>query len=42
MDETQTALLTEQMKHAIDLLRGDLEMLQTRLFDFVGEPHRRS
>jgi hypothetical protein len=31
MDETQAALLSEQIKHAIDLLRSDLELLQTRL-----------
>ena len=31
MEDTQIALLNEQMKHALSLLRGDLEMLQTRL-----------
>ena len=36
MDDTQAALLSEQMKHAIDLLRSDLEMLQTRL-DYLTE-----
>ena len=31
MDEIQAALLSEQIRHAIDLLRSDLELLQTRL-----------
>jgi len=31
MDETQAALLSEQIRHAVDLLRSDLELLQTRL-----------
>ena len=36
MDETQAALLGEQMKHAVDLLRSDLELPQARL-DHQGE-----
>jgi hypothetical protein len=31
MDENQAALITEQMKHAIDLIRADMDLIQTQL-----------
>jgi hypothetical protein len=31
MDENQAALISAQMKHALDLIKGDLEMIQTKL-----------
>jgi hypothetical protein len=31
MEDTQAALLSEQMHHALNLMRADLELLQTRL-----------
>ena len=31
MDEIEAALLSEQIRHAVDLLRSDLERLQTRM-----------
>lgn len=30
MDETQAALLAEQMKHALDLMRSDLDALRAQ------------